>query len=181
MFKSYLFRVLVGVTVVSVAGTIYLTFGNKAQTFSENQNNTVLASVWDQPSESYSGNQNITVYRSPSCGCCGLWIEHLKKHGFQVTDIKIENLEATKQKYHLPAHLASCHTAIIDGYVIEGHIPAHDIKLFLKQKPKFAGLAVPGMPLGTPGMEAGERKQPFEILAFNQTGEIEVFKSYNSY
>ena len=81
----------------------------------------------------------------------------------------------------LPSDLISCHTALIGGYVIEGHIPADDVKSFLKQKPKFAGLSVPGMPLGTPGMETGDRKQPFDILAFNDSGKVEVFKRYESY
>lgn len=105
----------------------------------------------------------------------------MQKHGFKITDIKTENMKAVKQKYNLPQQLTSCHTAIIDGYVMEGHIPADDIKRFLKQKPKFAGLAVPGMPLGTPGMESGNRKQPFVIAVFNQKGEIQVFKEYQSY
>lgn len=90
-------------------------------------------------------------------------------------------MEAIKQKYNLPQDLASCHTAIIDGYVMEGHIPADDIKRFLKQKPKFVGLSVPGMPLGTPGMESGNRKKPFAILAFDKKGEVEVFKEYQNY
>ena len=181
MFKSRRFVALFGVTLISALGGIYLKSDNQVENFSDAQDETVLASVWDKPSESYSGNKEITVYRSPSCGCCGVWIEHMKKHGFQVTDIKTDNLEAIKQKYNLPISLESCHTATIDGYVIEGHIPAHDIKRFLKQKHKFAGLAVPGMPLGTPGMEAGQRKQPFEVLAFNQSGEVEVFKNYSRY
>ncbi|MEA5507254.1 DUF411 domain-containing protein [Halotia wernerae UHCC 0503] len=139
-------------------------------------------SVWDQETESYSGKREITVYRSPACGCCGEWIEHMQKHGFKIKeDIKTDEMEAIKQKYNLPQDLASCHTAIIDAYVMEGHIPADDIKRFLKQKPKFIGLAVPGMPLGTPGMESGNRKQPFTIMAFDKKGEVEVFKEYQSY
>ncbi|MGH1395583.1 MAG: DUF411 domain-containing protein [Trichormus sp.] len=81
----------------------------------------------------------------------------------------------------MPQDLASCHTAIIDGYVMEGHIPADDMKRFLKQKPQVAGLAVPGMPLGTPGMESGDRKQPFTIMAFDKSGAVTAFKEYQSY
>ena len=135
-----------------------------------------LASVWDIPTESYSGNKEITVYRSASCSCCGGWIEHLEKHGFQVTDITTEDMQTIKEQYNLPPELISCHTGIIDGYVMEGHIPADDIKGFLRQKPDLVGLAVPAMPLGTPGMEAGDIKQPFAVLGFDHNGEIEVFK-----
>ena len=144
--------------------------------------NFSYSSVWDRETEpAYSGNLDMTVYRSPSCGCCGLWVEHARKHGFNIKDIKTEEMEALKQKYNIPTELASCHTTIIDGYVMEGHIPADDIKRFLQKKPEFAGLAVPGMPIGTPGMEASNIKQPFQVLAFNHKGEIEVFKEYQSY
>lgn len=140
------------------------------------------ASVWNQETEpNYAGVKEMTVYRSPNCGCCGGWIEHAKQHGFQVTDIKTDDIETIKQQYNLPSQLASCHTTIVDGYVMEGHIPVDDIKRFLTQKPNFAGLAVPGMPVGTPGMEAGDMKQPFEVVAFNNSGEVEVFKEYQSY
>lgn len=182
MLKSYLLTALVGIAVVTIAGGVYLTSSsNNAQIVSNASENTILASVWDNPTESYSGNKNITVYRSPSCGCCGVWIEHMKKHGFQVTDIKTDDMEAIKQQHNLPLNLASCHTAIIDGYIMEGHIPADDIKRFLKQKPNFKGLTVPAMPLGTPGMEAGNRKQPFDVMAFNSNGTVEVFKHYKNY
>ena len=139
-------------------------------------------SVWDRETEpDYLGTLEMTVYRSPSCGCCGAWIEHATKHGFIIKDIKTESIAALKQKYQIPPELVSCHTAIIDGYVIEGHVPADDIKRFLAQKPQETGLAVPGMPLGTPGMEAGNLKQPFQVLVFSDRGEVQVFKEYQSY
>ena len=145
------------------------------------QTNATFVSVWDKQQEQYTGNPKMTVYRSPSCGCCGIWIEHAQKHGFEITDIQTDDMEAIKQKHNIPAELASCHTAIIDGYVIEGHIPADDIKRFLRKKPNWKGLTVPAMPLGTPGMEAGEIKQPFEVLAFNDQGKVEVFNNYENY
>ena len=178
------------IAIAAVGGTMYLTTNpEQNKTFSHNSavaqdvNAVALASVWDQETEpDYSGTLEMTVYRSPSCGCCGVWIEHVKKHGFKVKDIKTEEMEAIKQKYNVPAELVSCHTTIIDGYVMEGHIPADDIKRFLSQKPdNFVGLAVPGMPIGTPGMEARDIKQPFQVLAFNDKGEVEVFKEYQSY
>jgi len=89
-------------------------------------------------------------------------------------------MTAIKEKHSVPQDLASCHTAIVNGYVVEGHIPADDIKRLVKQKPDIAGIAVPGMPLGSPGMEAGERKESFAVLAFNRDGEFEVFQEYQS-
>jgi hypothetical protein len=142
---------------------------------------TLLVSNWDESKFPYDGNQEITVYRSPSCGCCGVWIEHMKKHGFQITDIKTEDMEAIKQKYNVPKELTSCHTAVIDGYVMEGHIPADDIKRFLVGKPQFQGLAVAGMPIGSPGMESAKIKQPFTVFAFDHQGKTTVFNSYEQY
>lgn len=169
-----------------IGGGIYLnsTKGvNDNSAIANDANTTTLVSVWDKETEpDYSGTKDITVYRSPSCGCCGVWLEHAQKHGFKVEDIKTEEMEALKQKYNVPPQLASCHTTIVDGYVMEGHIPVDDIKRFLTEKPEeFVGLAVPGMPLGSPGMEAGDMKQPFQVLAFNKQGEVEVFKEYQSY
>ena len=174
----------------ALGATIYLslirgenqTASKDRETTAKDTNKTSDLSVWDKETEpSYSGTKKMTVYRSPSCGCCGVWIEHAEKHGFKVEDIKTEEMAALKQKYNIPLQLAACHTTIIDGYVIEGHIPADDIKRFLLEKSKLAGLAVPGMPLGTPGMEAGDLKQPFQVFAFNDKGEVEVFKEYQSY
>lgn len=179
--KSYLLIAIAGVAVVTVAGGVYVASSNNAPSIANQPKSEVLASVWDRETESYSGNVNMTVYRSPSCGCCGGWIEHAKNHGFQVTDIKTDDIEAVKEEHNISQDLAACHTTMIDGYVMEGHIPVDDIKRFLKQKPNVAGLTVPGMPLGTPGMEAGDRKQAFDILAFDDNGQVEVFKHYENY
>ncbi len=189
-----IYRPLVAAIITTgVVATTYATvavLSKENNVNSSNNSQTVLSnfqlisntSIWDKETESYSGKREITVYRSPSCGCCGAWIEHMQKHGFKIKeDIKTDEMEAIKQKYNLPQDLASCHTAIINGYVMEGHIPADDIKHFLQQKPKFTGLAVPGMPLGTPGMESGNRKQPFAIVAFDKKGKVEVFKEYQNY
>ena len=176
----------------TIAGTFYLTSASENNKIANSNNFAVanetngqatLVSVWDKETEpNYSGITEMTVYRSPSCGCCGVWIDHAKKHGFKIEDLKTKEMEALKQKYNVPAELASCHTTIIDGYVMEGHIPADDIKRFLAQKPdNLVGLTVPGMPIGTPGMEAKDIKQPFQVLAFNDKGEVEVFKEYQSY
>ena len=119
----------------------------------------------------------ITVYRDPNCGCCTKWIEHLIKHGFRVKDNKSAEMSGIKRGLGVPERLESCHTGVVNGYVIEGHVPAADIKRLLKQKPKVAGLAVPGMPMGSPGME-GPRKDRYEVLSFDKTGRTRVFAKH---
>ncbi|MBN3872208.1 DUF411 domain-containing protein [Nostoc sp. JL33] len=123
---------------------------------------------------------NATVYHSPDCNCCGGWIDHLKAQGFQITDFSTPDIETVKQKYNVPDKLSSCHTAIINGYVIEGHVPADDIKRLLQEKPNVAGLSVPQMPVGTPGMEMGNRKDPFSVFSFDHKNSVAVFNKYPS-
>lgn len=121
-----------------------------------------------------------TVYRDPNCGCCEAWVDHLRTNGFQVSVIQEPDMNAVKQEHNVPADLASCHTAIINGTVIEGHVPAADIKEFLSQESDAIGLAVPGMPIGSPGMESGDTKQPFTVFSFDQQGNAEAFNHYPS-
>lgn len=121
---------------------------------------------------------NATVYRSPDCSCCHKWIDYLKSQDFQIKDIPTNDIEAIKQKYNVPDNLASCHTAIINGYVVEGHVPAQDIKRLLEEQPKVIGLTVPQMPVGTPGMEMGNQKDPFSVLSFDHQGAVKVFNQY---
>lgn len=122
----------------------------------------------------------MTVYRSPTCGCCGAWMNYLKTQAFQVIDVQTNNMVALKEEKNVPDNLTSCHTAVIDGYVIEGHVPANDIKRLLKDKPNVTGLSVPGMPLGSPGMEAGDQKESYAVFSFNQDGSSKVFSNYPS-
>lgn len=123
---------------------------------------------------------NATVYHSPDCNCCGGWIDHLKTQGFQITDISTPDIETVKQKYKVPNNLSSCHTAIVNGYVIEGHVPADDIKRLLQEKPNVAGLSVPQMPVGTPGMGMGNRKDAFSVFSFDNKNSVAVFNKYPS-
>lgn len=120
-----------------------------------------------------------TVYRDPACTCCGGWIEHLKAQGFSVKNVPTADMIAFKQEHGVTDELASCHTAIIDGYVVEGHVPGDDIKQLLAQKPNVSGIAVPGMPVGTPGMEMGNKKDSFAVVAFDEQGQTKVFKQYS--
>ena len=135
---------------------------------------------WDKPTPALPNPAEITVYRSPTCGCCAKWLEHMKKHGFLIRDIQEMNMDAIKRKLGVPLELQSCHTGVVDGYVIEGHVPAGDVKKLLGTKSDLAGLAVPGMPAGAPGMEMGERKDPFAVVGFGKDGKTRVFSEYGS-
>ncbi len=120
----------------------------------------------------------ITVYRSPTCSCCGRWLAHLQDNHFTVHDVVSDDMTAIKAKYGVSAELASCHTAIVDGYVIEGHVPASDIQTLLKTKPAVLGLTVPAMPRGTPGMEMGDVKDAYDVLSFDKAQHTEIFHHY---
>lgn len=144
-------------------------------------NLSVADSIWDTSTETYPAALNITVYHDPKCACCEDWLSHLQKHDFEVEAIKTSDMNSIKQRLGLPEKVASCHTAQINGYLIEGHVPADDIKRLLKQRPDIRGLSVPAMPVGTPGMERGERKDPFAVISFDKNNEIDVFKQYETY
>jgi hypothetical protein len=111
----------------------------------------------------------ITVHKDPTCGCCSGWVEHLQKAGFETNVLATRDLDAVKQRFGVPDDLAACHTAEIAGYVIEGHVPAAALKRFLAEKPSAAGLAVPGMPIGSPGMEGG-KPEKYDVILFGPDG-----------
>lgn len=119
----------------------------------------------------------ITVYKNASCGCCHRWVEHLEAEGFEVTAVDVDNLPVIKMANGIGAELSSCHTALIDGHVIEGHVPADMIRRMLADNPELAGLAVPGMPVGSPGMEVPSGQvQPYDVLAIDRQGGTYVFQ-----
>lgn len=123
-------------------------------------------------------NVTIVSYRSPTCGCCGSWVEHMRSRGFDVEDNITEDMDAIKAKYGVPDDLLSCHTAIADGYVIEGHTPADDVIRLLADRPDINGIATPGMPLGSPGMEAGDIREPYAVYGFSDGAEPIVFAEH---
>jgi hypothetical protein len=120
----------------------------------------------------------VQVYKDATCGCCSIWVEHLRRNGFAPTSENVTNLTALKDKHGVPGQGRSCHTALVGGYVIEGHVPAAEIQRLLKEKPKVVGLAVPGMPIGSPGME-GANPRPYDVLTFDQAGKMTVFSTQN--
>jgi hypothetical protein len=111
----------------------------------------------------------ITVHRDPDCGCCGAWVEHLERAGFITTVIANRDVDAVKRRLGVPAELASCHTAEVEGYVVEGHVPAAAIRRLLAERPEATGLAVPGMPAGAPGMEGGT-PSTYAVVLFGPQG-----------
>ena len=116
----------------------------------------------------------VTVYKDPNCGCCVKWIQHMSAAGFVVTVRDVNDMDEIKKTMRVPAALQSCHTGVVDRYVIEGHVPADVVKKFLAEKPALLGIAVPGMPMGSPGMEGG-RVDKFDIVAFDRDGKTRVY------
>ena len=117
----------------------------------------------------------ITVYKSPSCGCCKEWVKHVTEAGFAVKVIDMDDLAMIKSANGVPAALQSCHTGLVGSYVVEGHVPADLIKKMLAEKPAIAGLAVPGMVTGSPGMEQGNTKTPYSVVSFDRSGRTAVY------
>jgi hypothetical protein len=120
----------------------------------------------------------IDVYKSPTCGCCNKWIDHLKANGFTVRSHDTDNVAQHKYRLGVPSGYGSCHTAEIGGYVVEGHVPARDIKRLLKERPHARGLVVPAMPVGSPGMEEGNRKDPYDVFLVNRDGSTRTYAQY---
>jgi len=124
----------------------------------------------------------ITVYRSASCGCCKGWIDHLKDHNFEVTDVTVDDVNEFKLKFNVPPKGASCHTAIVDGVAIEGHVPAQDIKRLLANRGDIRLLTVPAMPSGTPGMDTpGAPKDDFRVYSISKDDRVDVYRTYSNY
>ena len=128
------------------------------------------------PAASAAGLPPVTVHKTESCGCCKLWVEHLQKAGFAVKVVNSDNLAPVKQRLGVPAAMGSCHTAEVGGYFVEGHVPVQDVRRLLAGKPRARGLAVPGMPAGSPGMEVSSGEvAPYEVLLVGTDGSAQVY------
>lgn len=149
---------------------------NKIQTFLPSALLIVLFSI------GYHDNAvaaDITVYKSPTCGCCDDWVDHLREEGFSVIAKNRDDMQQVKESVGVPGHLHSCHTATINGYIVEGHVPADDIKRLLVEKPAVAGLTAPGMPMQSPGMqEPGLPAKGYDVLSFEKSGKSAIFNRY---
>lgn len=121
----------------------------------------------------------VDVYKDATCGCCSKWVEHLREQGFEVRTTDTRELAAFKASHGVPRQMESCHTALVAGYVVEGHVPAADVRRLLEERPAITGLAVPGMPTGSPGMEvAGGRTEAYDVVAFDRDGSTRVFAKH---
>lgn len=121
----------------------------------------------------------MTIYKSETCLCCEKWVDHVKAAGFKTAVHNLDPMDPLKDQLAIPRHVRSCHTAQIGGYLVEGHVPATDIKRLLKEKPKIMGLSVPGMPVGTPGMDQpGIPAEPYNVIAFQKAGATSVYAKY---
>ena len=121
--------------------------------------------------------KEITVYKSPTCGCCGGWVEYLRRNGFRATVVNQYDLSQIRAQYGITRELQSCHTAVVDGYVIEGHVPADDIWRLIAEKPEATGLTAPGMPMMSPGMQSIEPKD-YDVLLFGPDAKAAVYSRY---
>ena len=121
--------------------------------------------------------EEVVVYKDASCQCCGRWARHLRRNGFAVVVNNVADMDAVKRKAGIPQAMESCHTATVGGYLVEGHVPASDIRRMLAERPAIKGLAVPGMPISAPGMDSPER-EPFTVLTFDAAGATSVFAAH---
>lgn len=139
-----------------------------------------LAVITAYPAWAESDSNSLQVFKSPTCGCCSAWVDHMRKAGFdvRVKDVDHDILQAMKISLNIPSQYTSCHTARIGSYFVEGHVPADDVKRLLQDRPVGLGLAVPGMPVGSPGMEMGDRVDPYEVLLISSSGTAQTFRQH---
>ena len=167
-------RLLIGVIAVGAVAALSVVFtagGSESET--ETREGIVESSGTPNGVDS-TALPTMQVFKSPTCGCCSGWVEHVEGEGFQTEVQNTDAIVDVKRREGVPADLQSCHTALVDGYVIEGHVPADVIKRLLRDRPEIAGLAAPGMPVGSPGME-GPNAQPYDIIAFTRDGQRSVY------
>nr|WP_246262285.1 DUF411 domain-containing protein [Aromatoleum evansii] len=129
-------------------------------------------------SSAFAAPEEVTVYKDPNCGCCGKWADHMRSHGFKVKEIATPRMGEIKREAGLPVALTSCHTATVGGYFIEGHVPAADVKRLLATKPQVTGVAAPGMPQGSPGMEGPFPADRYEVVSFDRKGVTTTFSRH---
>lgn len=126
----------------------------------------------------HAADDEVVMYKDPNCGCCGKWAEHMRDSGFTVKEISTGEMALVKSEAGVPRTLGSCHTAKVGGYVVEGHVPAADVKRLLADKPAVVGISAPGMPQGSPGMEGPYEPDRYDVVSFDAGGKVEVFASH---
>ena len=129
-------------------------------------------------SAAVAADDEVVMYKDPNCGCCGKWAEHMREHGFKVKEVATAEMAQVKGEAGVPQALGSCHTARVGGYVVEGHVPAADVRRMLTEKPAIAGISAPGMPMGSPGMEGPYPADRYDVVSFDAQGRTAVFASH---
>ena len=138
-------------------------------------NTTATVAESDSRGSLVTENPSMIVHKSASCGCCNEWVKHMKKHGFAVAVNDVDNMDSVKERVGIPVGMGSCHTGEVAGYFIEGHVPAEDVQRLLKEKPDAKGLTVPRMPIGSPGMESGDQREPYDVFLVHKDGTTSVY------
>ena len=129
-------------------------------------------------SAAVAADDEVVMYKDPNCGCCGKWAEHMREHGFKVKEVATTQMGQVKGEARVPQALGSCHTARVGGYVVEGHVPAADVRRMLTEKPAIAGISAPGMPMGSPGMEGPYPADRYDVVSFDAQGRTAVYASH---
>ena len=129
-------------------------------------------------STAVAADDEVVMYKDPNCGCCGKWAEHMRTHGFKVKEVATTQMGQVKGEAGVPQALGSCHTARVGGYVVEGHVPAADVRRMLTEKPAIAGISAPGMPMGSPGMEGPYPAERYDVVSFDAQGRRAVFSKH---
>ena len=129
-------------------------------------------------STAVAADDEVVMYKDPNCGCCGKWAEHMREHGFKVNEVATTQMGQVKGEAGVPQALGSCHTARVGGYVVEGHVPAADVRRMLTEKPAIAGISAPGMPMGSPGMEGPYPADRYDVVSFDAQGRTAVYASH---
>lgn len=125
-----------------------------------------------------AASDEVVMYKDPNCGCCGKWADHLRENGFKVREIATRDMALVKTEAGVPRALGSCHTAMVGGYVVEGHVPASDVRRLLADRPRLVGISAPGMPLGSPGMEGAYPAERYDVVGFDEKGNTQVFSKH---
>lgn len=166
MNKKILFSIIAILALVVIGEVIYFSLADKKQ-----------PKITATTAKAEGIKTDVVMYKNPNCGCCDMWAEHMQQAGFTVVTKPTPLLMAFKKEHGVPLNVASCHTAIIDGYVVEGHVPAADVIRLLKERPDAVGLAVPGMPQGSPGMPS-LNPEPFKVYLVGNNGQLQVFAEH---
>ena len=137
----------------------------------------IISDYYAHKAQAKASNKKVVMYKNPGCQCCDRWADYMEENGFTVTVNEAQNLPAIKKEHSVPQGMEACHTAFVGGYVVEGHVPADDVKRLLEEQPKVPGLVVPGMPASSPGMNTAKNK-PYDVYLFDTLGRVKVFNSY---